>query len=211
MGFYRERIFPRLLEWTAADRDLNALRRRAIAPARGPVLETGVGPGITPALYPAGIEAVTAVDINPGMTALAQERARRFRPDIEHLQASAEDMPFESGSFDCVLSTLTLCSIPNVAGALAEVKRVLKPQGQFLFLEHGRHPEPRISRWQDRLDGLWGRFFDGCHINRDIGDLVQRAGFQVDVDHPPLPRAPALVGYCYLGTAQPVPVPAAHR
>jgi SAM-dependent methyltransferase len=204
VGFYRERIFPRLLEWTAADRDLNALRRQALAPARGRVLEIGIGTGINLEHYPPGVTSVCAIDPNPGMTALARERAARFRPDIDHRQARAEDMPFDDASFDCVLSTLTLCSIPNVTAALAEVRRVLKPEGQFLFLEHGRHPQGRIARWQDRLDGLWGCVFDGCHINRDIGGLVEGAGFHLTaVDHPRLERAPALVGYCYLGRARP--------
>ena len=112
-------------------------------------------------------------------------------------------MPFDSQSFDCVLSTLALCSIPDVATALAEVGRVLKPGGEFLFLEHGRHPSARVSRWQDRLDGMWGRIFDGCHINRDIGAIVRHAGFEViEVVHPALPRVPSIAGFCFLGRAR---------
>mgnify|MGYP000880865571 CR=1 FL=1 len=208
MGFYRERVFPRILEWTARDRELNRLRRQAVAPARGEVLEIGFGTGLNLPLYPTAVSRITAIDPNPGMTRLARRRADELQRDIEHTQGSAEAMPFDSGRFDCVLSTLTLCSIPDVQAALREVRRVLKPGGEFLFFEHGRHPDERVSRWQDRLDGLWGWMFDGCHINRDIGSLVRGSGLRLlSEEHPPLPRAPSLVGYCYLGRARLEPMP----
>lgn len=203
MGFYRERVFPRILEWTARDRELNRLRRRALAPARGDVLEIGFGTGINLGLYPDAVASITAIDPNPGMTRLARRRALTRNRHVDHHQGSAESLPFDSGRFDCVLSTLTLCSIPDVARALREVRRVLKPGGEFLFFEHGRHPDPGISRWQDRLDGLWGWMFDGCHINREIGTLIEAAGLRLTAqEHPPMPRAPSLVGYGYLGRAR---------
>ena len=203
MGFYRERIFPRILDWTARDPDLNALRSRALAPARGSVLEIGFGTGLNLRHYPPAVQRITAIDPNPGMTRVARQRADELQVEVEHHQGGAEAMPFETHSFDCVVSTLTLCSIPDVIAALQEVGRVLKPGGEFLFFEHGRNPDPQFNRWQDRFDGLWGCFCDGCHINRDIARLVRSAGFELTaLDHPRLPRAPAMVGYCYLGRAQ---------
>jgi ubiquinone/menaquinone biosynthesis C-methylase UbiE len=203
MGFYRERIFPRILESMASDEDMNALRQQAVAGAQGRVLEIGFGTGLNLEFYPRAVQAITAIDPNPGMERFARRRCEQLGIEVERHQGNAEALPFDTQSFDCVVSTLTLCSIPNVAGALNEVRRVLKPGGEFLFFEHGRHPEAKWNRWQDRLDTLWGKLFDGCHINRDIGALVAQAGMATTaVEHPRLPKLPALVGYCYLGRAR---------
>ena len=203
MGFYSERIFPRLMEWSASDARLNTLRARALAPASGRVLEIGFGTGINLEHYPTAVASIAAIDPNPGMARLARERATRLGRQVDHRQGSAEKLPFDAASFDCVLSTLTLCSIPDVRSALAEVHRVLRPGGAFLFLEHGRHPSPNIRRWQDRIDPWWGKLFDGCHINRDIAQLVSDAGLQTaSITHPLLPKAPSIASYCYLGRAQ---------
>lgn len=203
MGFYSERIFPRLMDWSASDARLNTLRTRALAPARGRVLEIGFGTGINLEHYPAAVVSIAAIDPNPGMTRLARERAVRLAREVEHHRGSAEKLPFDAASFDCVLRTLTLCSIPDVRAALSEVHRVLKPGGEFLFLEHGRHASPNIRRWQDRIDPWWGKLLDGCHINRDISQLVSDAGLHTTaIAHPQLPKAPSFAGYCYLGRAQ---------
>jgi ubiquinone/menaquinone biosynthesis C-methylase UbiE len=123
--------------------------------------------------------------------------------EVEHHRITAETLPFDAASFDSVVCTLTLCSIPRVDSALAEVRRVLKPQGQFLFLEHGRHPEPRVNRWQDRLNGIWGKVFDGCNINRDMARLVADSGLVTTaLDNPVLTTMPKPVGYFYLGRAE---------
>jgi SAM-dependent methyltransferase len=120
---------------------------------------------------------------------------------VEHHQISAESLPFDAGSFDSVVCTLTLCSIANVRAALAEVTRVLKPGGEFLFFEHGRHAESSVAKWQDRFNPLWKVIFDGCHINRDIAQLIDGAGLAVRaIEHPKM-RAPRIVGYVYLGRA----------
>ena len=191
------------MEWSASDARLNTLRARALAPASGRVLEIGFGTGINLEHYPAAVVSIVAIDPNPGMTRLARERAVRLAREVEHHRGSAEKLPFDAASFDCVLSTLTLCSIPDVRVALSEVHRVLKPGGEFLFLEHGRHPSPNIRRWQDRIDPWWGKLFDGCHINRDISQLVSDAGLHTTaIAHPQLPNAPSFARYCYLGRAQ---------
>ena len=203
VGFYSERIFPRILEWASNDPELGKLRERAVSGAGGRVLEIGFGTGRNLEHYPRSVRRITAVDPNPGMAELAQERMRAGGIEVEHHQITAEQLPFDSRSFDCVVSTLTLCSIPDAASALKEVHRVLRAGGRFLFLEHGRHPSPATQRWQDRLDPIWKVVFDGCHINRDIPEMIRRAGLEIGaLENPVLPKAPQWVGYGYLGTAQ---------
>jgi ubiquinone/menaquinone biosynthesis C-methylase UbiE len=149
------------------------------------------------------VKHIVAVDPNPGMAELARERMASAGLEVEHHQTTAEKLPFDSASFDSVVCTLTLCSIPDVAASLAEVRRVLKPGGQFLFCEHGLHSEPSIRKWQGRLNPLWKKVFDGCHINRDIGRLVQNSGLVLGpVEHPVLKSMPKFAGYFYLGRAE---------
>lgn len=204
MKIWREWLFPRLLDWTLSnDEQIRMLRTRTLAGAQGRVLELGVGTGLNFAHYPPAVRHLVAVDPNPGMARRAHERMRQAGLEVEHHQITAESLPFESESFDNVACTLTLCSIPDVTAALNEVRRVLKPGGQFLFFEHGRHPEPGVQRWQDRIDPLWGRIFDGCHLNRDMPRLIQRAGMEMrDLENPVISHAPRLAGYCYLGRAE---------
>lgn len=203
MRIWGESIFPRFLDWAARDNDeLKALRARALAPTQGRALELGFGTGLNLPHYPTSAAEIVAVDPNPGMAAIAQRRIKQLGMTVEHHQISAETLSFDPGSFDSVVCTLTLCSIPNVRSALAEVWRVLKPGGQFLFLEHGRHADPAVAKWQDRLNPLWKSVFDGCHINRDIGQLIEAAGLELrSLEHPHI-RAPRIAGYVYLGRAQ---------
>lgn len=202
MRVWSDSIFPRFLDWVARDNDeLKALRTRALAPAQGRVLELGFGTGLNLPHYPPCVTQIVAVDPNPGMAAIARRRIHDLGMTVEHHQISAEALSFDTASFDSVVCTLTLCSIPNVRAALAEVTRVLKPGGQFLFFEHGRHAESSVAKWQDRLNPLWKVVFDGCHINRDIAQLVSGAGLALrGVEHPTM-RAPRIAGYVYLGRA----------
>ena len=202
MRVWSESIFPRFLDWIARDNDeLKELRTRALAPAQGRVLELGFGTGLNLPHYPRSVTQIVAVDPNPGMATIAHRRMQGLGIAVEHHQISAESLDFDTGSFDSVVSTLTLCSIPNVRAALAEVTRVLKPGGQFLFFEHGRHAESSVAKWQDRLNPLWKAIFDGCHINRDIAQLVSDAGLELrGIEHPSM-HAPRIAGFVYLGRA----------
>jgi ubiquinone/menaquinone biosynthesis C-methylase UbiE len=202
MRVWGDSIFPRVLDWMARGNDeIKELRTRALAPAQGRVLELGFGTGLNLPHYPPSVTEIVAVDPNPGMGAIAHRRMRELGMKVEHHQTSAEALSFDTNSFDSVVCTLTLCSIPNVRAALAEVSRVLKPGGQFLFFEHGRHAELSVAKWQDRLNPLWKAIFDGCHINRDIAQLVSGAGLDLrSMEHPPM-RAPRIAGYVYLGRA----------
>lgn len=202
MSFWSESVFPRFLEWSARDNaELKELRARTLAPAQGRVLELGFGTGLNLPFYPPAVTEIVAIDPNPGMSRIAHERMQALGRTVEHHQISAESLPFDRSSFDSVVCTLTLCSIPNVTAALDEVSRVLKPGGQLLFFEHGRHADASVARWQDRFDPLWGRIFDGCHINRDIAKLVGAAGLQMSGVEHPLIRGPRMVSYLYLGRA----------
>jgi ubiquinone/menaquinone biosynthesis C-methylase UbiE len=202
MKVWSESIFPRFLDWTARDSDeLKELRTRALARAQGRVLELGFGTGLNLPHYPRSVTEIVAVDPNPGMATIAHRRLQALGMRVEHHQVSAESLSFDSGSFDSVVCTLTLCSIANVRAALAEVTRVLKPGGEFLFFEHGRHADASVAKWQDRLNPLWKVVFDGCHINRDIAQLVSGAGLALrGIEHPRM-RGPRIVGYVYLGRA----------
>jgi ubiquinone/menaquinone biosynthesis C-methylase UbiE len=204
MKIWSQWIFPHIMEWTARDNEeLKALRSRALADCNGRVLELGIGTGLNLPHYPPEVRRIVAVDPNPGMARLARKRMQTLGIEVEHHQITAEQLPFDASSFDSVVCTLTLCSIPKVANALGEVRRVLRPGGQFLFLEHGRHPDERMGKWQDRLNPLWGRIFDGCNINRDMRGLVQGSGLELTaLDNPVLTGVPKPVGYCYLGRAE---------
>ena len=203
MRLWNEWMFPRLMDLSIrGNRQLHDLRERTLSQSDGRILELGFGTGLNLRHYPAGVQHIVAVDPSPGMAALAARRMAGSGVDVEHHQITAEELPFDSASFDSVTCTLTLCSIPRVDAALREVHRVLKPGGQFLFLEHGRHPDARVSHWQDRLNPWWGHVFGGCHINRDISQLVKLSGLSLAaLEHPTLDTAPRTVGYCYLGRA----------
>lgn len=203
MRFWGEWVCPRLLNAMIADNEeVKSLRSRALAGAKGRVLELGFGTGLNLHHYPPDVKRIVAVDPNPGMAALARERMASVGIEVEHHQTTAEKLPFDADSFDSVVCTLTLCSIPDVAASLAEVRRVLKPGGQFLFCEHGLHPDPSIGRWQNRLNPLWKKVFDGCNINRDMTRLVGDASLRLDpVEHPQMKSMPKFAGYMYLGRA----------
>lgn len=202
MGFYRHWLFPRLCHRALATRHFAALRRRTLAPARGRVLELGVGTGLNLACYPEAVEAVVGVDPNPGMLELAAPAAARAPRPVELVAGRAEALDFPDGSFDTVVSTVTLCSVDDPARALAEAHRVLAPGGRFLFLEHGLADLPRVARWQRRLTPLQRRMGDGCHLDRDFAALLAASPLAVEsLDAGFDPELPRLAGYLYRGEA----------
>src|SRR4051794_9334539 len=159
---------------SAERRGIAAARRDLLADAHGRVLEIGAGTGLNVAHYPAGLD-VVYTEPDPHM-------ARRLRARVTDLvEAPAEALPFADGSFDTVVSTLVLCTVSDVPAALAEIRRVLRPGGRLLFLEHVRAPSgSRLEHWQDRLHGPWKAFACGCHCNRDLPSTLREAGFDVD-------------------------------
>ena len=202
MGFFSDVVVPRLCDFLLNKSLLARQRRALLAAAHGDVLEIGFGTGLNLPYYPQGVHKVSAVDPNPGMHRLAQKRIKKTRIEVDQHVVGGERLPFEDGRFDCAVSTFTLCSIEDVAQALREVYRVLKPGGKFLFLEHGLSPEPGVQKWQRRLNGLQVRLANGCHLDRDIKALVAAQPFaSVEVEEFYLERTPRTHGYLYRGVA----------
>jgi ubiquinone/menaquinone biosynthesis C-methylase UbiE len=202
VSFYRHYVFPRLLDLTMSGRAFRKPRSRALAQASGRILEIGFGTGMNLPYYPPTVQRIEAIDPDLDLDRFSQPRidASSIEVDFHHLDA--EHLPFEDARFDTVVSTFTLCSIPDVSHALREIHRVLKPGGKFLFLEHGRSPEPALARWQDRITPVWKPLAGGCHINRPMGSLVSGAGFRLDpAQNYYLPGMPRVFWYMTEGVA----------
>jgi ubiquinone/menaquinone biosynthesis C-methylase UbiE len=202
VGFYHHFVFPRVLDLVMASPMLHAPRARVLAPARGRILEIGFGTGRNLRHYPPSVRRIEAIDPDLDLDRVSQPRIARaaIRVDFRHLDA--EHLPFEDGCFDTVVSTFTLCSIPDVVHALGEIRRVLRQGGQFLFLEHGRAPDAAVAHWQDRLNPAWMPVAGGCHLNRPVRRLVEDAGLALGaVQQYYLRRTPRFVGYVTEGLA----------
>lgn len=179
MGWYREHVLPRLVDRACGTPELRQWRERVVAGLSGTVVEIGFGSGLNVPVYPAGVTLVYAVE--PALTArkLAAERIAASPVRVEHVGLNGESIPLADGSCDGALSTFTLCTIPGVEQALAEVRRVLKPGGRFHFLEHGISPDAKVATWQRRIEPVQRRLADGCHLTRDAAELIRAAGFDV--------------------------------
>jgi ubiquinone/menaquinone biosynthesis C-methylase UbiE len=187
-----------------AMRLMDDLRPETIAAARGDVLEIGFGTGRNLPHYPAEVRSVWGVDplVTHGVGPVERRvEEASFPVERAALRADAQ-LPFDAGRFDCVVTTWTLCSIPDAHAALAQMHRVLKPGGLYLFIEHGRSRNERTVRWQDRLNPLWQRWTDGCHINRPIDELVERAGFELASLDEFKGKGPRLISHLYRGVAK---------
>ena len=209
MNFYRRHVVPWLTHVAMRQKALVPFRQRAIGAAEGRVLEIGIGSGLNLPLYAASVRSVIALEPSPEMLRMARRRlgtkpAGATRVPIELPEASAEVLPIEAGSIDTLVTTWTLCTIPDALRALAEMRRVLKRAGALLFVEHGRAPEPGVARWQDRLDPLWSRLAGGCHLNRKIDTLISAAGFRIEsLANARLP-GPRTHTFLYEGRARPI-------
>lgn len=180
MGFYERFILPTAIEVAMRRKDFGPFRERAAGAAHGRVLEIGVGSGLNLPSYKSSVESLDGIDPSRGLLAKAAERANAVPFHVQLLEAGSEKLPFHDRCFDSIVMTFTLCSIPDPQTALAEMRRVLKPEGQLLFAEHGRAPDPEVTRWQDWLTPVWKRIGGGCHLNRKMDALIESAGFQVD-------------------------------
>lgn len=187
-------LYDRAFE-ASEEAGLREMRGDLLRQARGRVLELGAGTGLNLELYPReGIDDLILTEPDPHMAKQLRKRMEEVCPGAEMIEAGAENLPFEDESFDTVVVTLVLCTVPDQEAALAETKRVLKPDGQFLFLEHVRSPDQGLAKWQDRLEKPWRFLGDGCHCNRDTESALKAAGFELgDVEHPELPKAPPIV------------------
>ena len=205
MSIYQDRVLPYLIHLSMRQGNLATYRQRLLSAAEGRILEIGVGSGHNFRYYSERANHVIGLDPSPKLLSMAREtiRSQAFPFPVELLQASAEAIPLRSGSLDTVVTTWTLCTIPNVTSALAEMCRVLKPDGRFLFVEHGLSPDPAVRRWQDRLTPIWKRISGGCHLNRAISQLVRDAGFRIDRIETGYMKGLKPMTYMYEGFARP--------
>lgn len=206
MGLYAKHVVPRLIDFAMrSNKDVARLRAAWIPQACGEVLEIGIGSGLNFPHYSAEVQKVYGVDPSVELQRMARERIAAARFPVEILAQSAEQpLPLPDASIDTVVVTWTLCSIPDVAPALQQMRRVLKPGGRLIFLEHGRAAEPRVAAWQDRLTPIWRRFTGGCHLNRKMDELIAAAGFRItELKNFYLP-GPRSTSFMYQGLAEPV-------
>ncbi len=200
----RTKMRGRMLDWVMSQ--MNELRTEALVDAEGDVLEFGFGTGLNLDYYPGAVTSVVGVepDLPERLPALERRIAQASFPvDLRALRADGE-LPFDAGTFDCVVSTWTLCSIPDTARALKEARRVLKPGGKFFFIEHGRAPSESTARWQDRVNPVWKRITHGCNLNRPIDRIVGNAGFELTGLDRFRHKGPGLLAQMYRGSAKSV-------
>jgi ubiquinone/menaquinone biosynthesis C-methylase UbiE len=203
MGFYQERIVPYLVQRSMRQETLVAYRERAVPGAAGRILEIGIGSGVNLQYYGDQAKHVIGLDPSVKLLALAAEANRRNDLSVELVKGSAEMIPIEDKTIDTVLTTWTLCSISNVNRALSEMRRVLKPNGRLLFVEHGLSPEDKVRRWQNRLNPVWKRVTGGCNLNRAIAQLIEVAGFRIERIDTGYMKGPRPMTFMYEGYARP--------
>ncbi len=204
VGVWGDQVVPRMTDVMLGNEEVRRHRRRAVEGLRGVVLEIGFGSGLNVGLYPDEVELVLAVDPSGVGWKLAAARIESSAVPVEFIGLDGQDIARADASVDSVLSTFTLCTIPDAARALREVRRVLRPGGELHFLEHGLSPDPGVARWQHRCNGMQQRFAGGCNLDRPVDDLVRGAGFEISaLDVGPLrgPKAMRPWSYLYEGVA----------
>lgn len=202
MGFYVDRVLPRIINVACGMKESRPLRERACAGLHGDVIEIGFGTGHNVPFYPDAVKAVAAVEPSELSWKLASARVAASSVPIARSGLDSQSLPSADDSFDTALTTWTLCTIPDAAAALSEVRRVLRPGGTLHFVEHGLAPDIKVQRWQHRLEPINKRMFGGCHLSRPILELLESAGFTVkDVDVFYEKGAPKPMGADSLGVA----------
>jgi len=205
MPFYKDHVYPHLVSVLGNPKPIEDIRRRMVPLAQGSVLEIGVGPGVNFVHYdPAKVGKIYALDPNPGMLRRAGEQRRQLQLDIEFLDLPGERIPLADESVDTVVSTFTLCTIPGVVEAINGLRRVLKPDGQLIFLELGLSPDPSVRRWQKRSEPFFRWAFEGLYVTRDIPSLIGEGGFKIQqMDAGYVAPFPKSGSYCWWGVAVP--------
>ena len=205
MNLYDKYLLPYLIDLACGIKPVQRQRAKVVPRASGKVLEIGIGTGRNLPFYDKSrLTELTGLDPAEQMNRLAQKRMRKAGINVRLLTLSAEEIPEANASFDTLLMTFTLCSIPDPVKALKEMRRVLKPDGQLLFCEHGAAPDASVRRWQDRLTPLWKPLAGGCHLNRDIPALLKEGGFKVDELETMYLPGPRPLTFNYWGTALPL-------
>ncbi|MEL6578626.1 MAG: class I SAM-dependent methyltransferase [Cyanobacteria bacterium J06621_12] len=201
MSFYTNLVIPYCIDLAMSGSNLGQYRQALLEDVAGDILEIGFGTGLNLPHYPEEVEQITTIDPNPGMQKLARSRIEQSQITVDYRVLNGESLPMADASFDSVVCTWTLCSIPLVEQAIAEVYRLLKPGGRFFFIEHGLSHETKVQVWQNRLTPLQRVLADGCHLNRSISDLVQQQFPNVKIEQFYAPKLPKVIGYMYRGIA----------
>ena len=203
MSLYDKYILPSFLNCACGSKPINYQRQKVVPLADGIILEVGIGSGLNIPFYDrAKVEKLIGLDPSPELNAMAQKMADQHDLEVEFLLSGAENIPLPDDHVDTVLVTYTMCTIPDALSANKEMLRVLKPGGRMIFCEHGLAPDAKVSKWQSRIDPFWGKIAGGCHLNRDIPELIRSSGFQIQtMDEMYLPSTPKFAGYNYWGIA----------
>lgn len=204
MSFYDRHILPHVINLACGMKPIRYQRKKVVPQARGRVLEIGIGSGLNLPFYdPAKVEMLWGLEPADEIRRMAEKAAIASPFPVEFIGLPGETIPLDAGSVDTVVTTYTLCTIPDAVAALREMRRVLKPGGQLLFSEHGRAPDAAVRRWQDRLTPLWKRIGGGCHLNRDIPELLRQGGFALPWLETMYIPGPRPMSFTYWGAATP--------
>ncbi|MGK6315260.1 class I SAM-dependent methyltransferase [Neorhizobium sp. DT-125] len=202
MGFYGDVILPKLCDLAMRHERLRPYRERVIGAAEGRVLEIGSGSGLNLPFYRPPAREILALEPSPRLLDMARRAVPAGIP-VDFIEASAENIPLDDGSVDTVVTTWTLCTIPGAAAALSEMRRVLRPGGRLLFVEHGRSPDRGVRWWQDAITPAWRPISGGCHLNRPIRSMIERNGFRIDRVEMGYMPGPKPMTFMYEGSARP--------
>ncbi len=204
-SLYDRYVVPWLIGCACAAKPIAYQRRKVVPEASGKVLELGIGSGLNLPYYdPAKVAGIEAVEPSDELRKKALEAAKSAGIDVDIQSGRAETLPFEAGQFDCVVCTFTLCSVQDPAAALAEARRVLKPEGRLIFCEHGLAPDPDVVKWQRRIEPVWKRIAGGCHLTRPVASTIEAAGFRLlRKETMYLPGTPRWAGWNEWGEASP--------
>ena len=200
---YERHVLPKVLDACCSTKPVNYQRNKIVPYAKGKILEIGIGSGINIPFYnKTNVEKIYGLDPSEELNNIAQKKAINNNLEIDFLLNGAEEIPLPSNSMDTILITYTLCTIQDLESSLKEIKRVMKDDAVMLFCEHGIAPDPKVIKWQNRVNPLWGKLFGGCNINRNIPEIIQSSGFTLNsLDQMYLPSTPKIVGYNYWGKA----------
>ena len=204
LSFYDKYILPKFLNCACGSKPINYQRDKIVPLAKGIVLDIGIGSGLNIPFYnKSNINHLYGLDPSEELLKIAEPLAKKNELEIEFLQCGAEAIPLPDQSIDTVLITYTMCTIPNIKLSNSEIMRVLKPEGQLLFCEHGLAPDKNIAKWQRRINPIWSKIAGGCNLNRDIPKLITSSGFKIsNMEEMYLPSTPKFAGYNYWGVAK---------
>lgn len=203
MSLYDKYVLPKFLNCACGSNPVARQRQKVVPLVEGKVLEIGIGSGLNLPFYDKSkIDELWGLDPSEELSDMARKVADSENIEVNFISSGAEEIPLPDKYFDSVLITYTMCTIPEVARANREIKRVLKTGGKLIFCEHGEAPDENIRKWQKRINPFWGKLAGGCNINRKIPSLIQNAGFEiVELEEMYLPKTPKIAGYNYWGYA----------